>query len=124
MPIPPFSSGAKSRRQFLRTVSQAAGVLAATSLGSLRTFAQAKVEKKTMGERKLGIALLGLGSYSTGQLAPALLETKFCSLAGIVTGTPSKVETWTHRYDLPAKCIYNYENFDRMADNPAIDIVY
>ena len=37
---------------------------------------------------KLGIALVGLGKYSSGQLAPALKETEYCYLAGIVTGTP------------------------------------
>jgi glucose-fructose oxidoreductase len=41
-------------------------------------------------KRKLGIALVGLGSYSSGQLAPALQETKNCYLAGIVTGSPDK----------------------------------
>lgn len=39
--------------------------------------------------KKLGIALLGLGNYSNIQLAPALLETEYCRLVGIVTGTPA-----------------------------------
>jgi len=42
-------------------------------------------------EKTLGVALLGLGSYSLGQLAPALQLTKHCSLAGLITGTPSKL---------------------------------
>jgi predicted dehydrogenase len=74
--------------------------------------------------RKLGVALVGLGNYSTMQLAPALLETAHCSLAGIVTGTPEKAKTWADKYNIPAKNIYNYQNFDRIADNPDIDIVY
>jgi hypothetical protein len=40
--------------------------------------------------KKLGVALVGLGKYSEGELAPALEETKLCRLAGIVTGTPEK----------------------------------
>jgi hypothetical protein len=32
--------------------------------------------------KKLGVALVGLGGYSTGQLGPALRETKFCQIAG------------------------------------------
>ena len=40
--------------------------------------------------KKSGIALVGLGGYSSGQLGPALQETNNCYLAGIVTGTPSK----------------------------------
>lgn len=73
---------------------------------------------------KLGIALVGLGKYSSGQLAPALKQTTDCYLSGIVTGTRSKAEEWMKKYDIPAGNIYNYQNFDAIKDNPAIDIVY
>ena len=73
---------------------------------------------------KLGIALVGLGKYSSGQLAPALKETEYCYLAGIVTGTPDKAAKWKKQYDIPEKNIYNYSNFDEIKDNPDIDIVY
>ena len=73
---------------------------------------------------KLGVALVGLGNYSTGQLAPALQQTKHCYLAGIVTGTPEKAKTWAAKYNIPAKNIYNYQNFDGIKNNPDIDIVY
>jgi len=72
----------------------------------------------------VGIALVGLGYYSTDLLAPALQETSTAYLAGIVTGTPSKAQAWKEKYSIPEKNIYNYENFDRIADNPDIDIVY
>jgi len=74
--------------------------------------------------RKLGVALVGLGSLSTNQIAPALQKTKFCRLAGIVTGSPTKAAKWKARYNLPDKNIYNYETMEQMADNPDIDIVY
>jgi len=73
---------------------------------------------------KLGIALVGLGKYSGGQLAPALKETEYCYLAGIVTGTPDKATKWRKQYDIPEKNIYSYSNFDEIKDNPDIDIVY
>lgn len=73
---------------------------------------------------KLGVALVGLGYYSTDLLAPALQQTKECYLAGIVTGTPSKAEAWKKKYNIPDKNIYNYENFDSIANNPDIDVVY
>lgn len=74
--------------------------------------------------RKLGIALVGLGQYSTDQLGPALLQTKNCKLSGIVTGSPEKIPSWKKKYNLSDKNIYNYENFDKIADNKDIDIVY
>lgn len=73
---------------------------------------------------KLGIALVGLGSYAGGQLAPALMNTKLCRLSGIVTGTPAKEGQWAEQYGIPESNIYNYETYDRIADNPDIDIIY
>ena len=73
---------------------------------------------------KLGIALVGLGKYSSGQLAPALKETEYCYLTGIVTGTPDKASKWKKQYDIPEKNIYSYSNFDDIKDNPDIEIVY
>ncbi len=104
------------RRDFLRTSAKAAAVLAVP--GSLMNLTAARPETR------LGVALLGLGNYATNQLAPALGYTEHCRLAGIVTGTPSKIAEWKQKYDLPDKNIYSYDNFDSIADNPDIDIVY
>src|SRR6478736_4662661 len=73
---------------------------------------------------KLGIALVGLGYYSTDLLAPALQQTKNCYLSGIVTGTPAKAEAWKKQYNIPDKNIYNYQTFDQLANNDDIDVVY
>ncbi|HEV8272126.1 MAG TPA: Gfo/Idh/MocA family oxidoreductase, partial [Chitinophagaceae bacterium] len=73
---------------------------------------------------RLGVALVGLGYYSTDLLAPALQQTKNCYLAGIVTGTPSKAETWKAKHKIPDKNIYNYQTFDQIANNDDIDVVY
>jgi predicted dehydrogenase len=74
--------------------------------------------------KPLGVALVGLGSLSTNQLAPALKKTRRCRLAGIVTGTPAKAARWKSQYGIPDRSIYDYTTMDRMADNPDIDIVY
>jgi glucose-fructose oxidoreductase len=74
--------------------------------------------------QRLGVALVGLGYYSTDLLAPALELTRHCYLAGIVTGTPAKAEQWKKKYKLKDKNIYNYENFDSVANNPEIDVIY
>ncbi|AFK04338.1 oxidoreductase domain protein [Emticicia oligotrophica DSM 17448] len=75
-------------------------------------------------KEKMGIALVGLGYYSTDLLAPALQTTTNCYLAGIVTGTPEKAIKWKQKYNIPDKNIYNYQNFDSIANNPDIDVVY
>jgi len=110
--MPDFRTPA-SRRDFVRTLSLGVGA----TLLSPSTFALPP-------ERRLGVALVGLGKYSTGQLAPALQQTKLCRLVGIVTGSPSKAAKWKAQYSLADKDIYNYKTFDRIIDNPDIDIVY
>lgn len=80
--------------------------------------------QKNFKKDKLGVALVGLGYYSTDLLAPALQQTKHCYLAGIVTGTPSKAEAWKKKYNLPDKNIYDYKNFDQVAYNDEIDVIY
>ena len=75
-------------------------------------------------KERLGIALVGLGYYSTDLLAPALQQTKNCYLAGTVTGTPSKAESWKAKHNIPEKNIYNYQNFDQVANNDEIDVIY
>lgn len=104
------------RREFLVTAGLG-------SLGLMTVNARPYFNFKRPKER-LGVALVGLGSYSTNQLAPALLKTQHCHLAGVVTGTPSKAATWREKYQLAEANIYNYENFDAIANNDAIDVVY
>ena len=79
------------------------------------------------GERSsksLGVALLGLGYYAEHKLAPGLDQTKHCHLAGIVTGTPSKISNWKEKYNLEDPHIYSYENFEEIKNDKSIDIVY
>ena len=105
------------RREFMQ---QAMAGMAGLAMSPLAFSPSLGAQKKT----KLGVALVGLGYYSTDVLAPSLLQTQHCYLAGIVTGTPSKAERWKQTYSIPDKNIYDYGNFDSIANNPAIDIVY
>jgi len=105
----------QSRRDALKTLALGGGALMLNP-GSLLARSSAK--------DRLGVALVGLGYYSTDLLAPALQQTKNCWLAGIVTGTPAKAAAWKEKYKIPDKNIYNYQNFDSIANNPDIDVIY
>jgi predicted dehydrogenase len=119
----------KSRRKFIYDLGLAA--LSVPVISALSDCNNKPDEDKSMqriknekAAGKLGIALVGLGSYAGGQLAPALQQTEHCYLAGIVTGTPSKAEEWKTKYSIPAENIYDYKSFDKIKDNPDIDIIY
>ncbi len=109
-----------SRRSF---ITKSGFALSAAALGSpLPTDSIYASSDKRRG--KLGIALVGLGGYATQMLMPGFAHTKRCRLTGLVTGTPEKKVRYGKKYDIPDTHIYDYETFDRIADNPDIDIVY
>ena len=99
-------------------------LLSGCQSGGSQQAAEAPIPGSNADKQGLGIALVGLGNYSTGQLAPALQETEKCYLSGIVTGTPSKAEEWKAKYNIPEENIYNYETYDQIVDNDDIDIIY
>src|SRR4051812_500588 len=108
-----------SRRNFIYDLSLNAGygVLAAAGLTAAGSCGNSneKRTQKSEGQKnqdKLGVALVGLGGYSSGELAPSLQETSHCYLAGIVTGTPEKAVKWKKQYNIPDNNIYDYRNFD------------
>jgi glucose-fructose oxidoreductase len=70
-----------------RTFIKQAGVIASSAVFSSNVLIGATSLKK----EKLGVALVGLGYYSTSLLGPALQETAKCELKGIVTGSPEKI---------------------------------
>lgn len=105
------SSPDPSRRRLL-------AALGAAGIAGMLPIARARAS------RPLGVALVGLGYYSRDLLAPALRMTRHCRLAGIVTGTPAKAEAWQRRHGIPDRNVYDYTGFDRIADNPDIDVVY
>lgn len=104
-----------SRRRFLEQATLA------TALTAASPWARAAESKST---KKLGVALVGLGGYSTRQLGPALRETKFCQLAGVVTGDRAKGVQWARDYGFSQRSIYSYDTMTRLADDAAVDIVY
>lgn len=75
-------------------------------------------------KKKPGVAVVGLGTYSVNEILPAFAETSFCRLAGLVGGNPSKNAELKTKYNLNEKSIYTYDQFDSIADNDEINIVY
>jgi glucose-fructose oxidoreductase len=111
----------RSRRTFVRDMTLGAAFIAGGAAGSL---AAELAEATQGGERRLGVALMGLGLYARGQLGPGLRQTKLCRLAGVVTGSRDKGVRWSRQYGFPESHIWNYDSVHELAGNPDIDIVY
>ena len=102
------------RRGFIKNI----GIISGVTLLSPYLISSVRPKKK------IGVCLLGLGNYSTTILAPALQQTEHCKLVGIITGSPWKIPVWQKKYNIKDQNIYNYDNMQRISDNPDIDVVY
>ena len=97
-------------------VLAAGSALAASAVGS-PVWAQAD-------GRKLGYAIVGLGSYGLGMIIPQFKNCQHSKLVALVSGDAAKAKRVAAEYGVPEKNIYNYQNYDSIGDNPEIDIVY
>ncbi len=104
-----------SRRSFIASLGGAAAGLA---------LAPALRAADGPAPRKLGIALCGLGGYSNGELSPALLETKHAKLVAAITGTRAKGEKLAKLHGFDEANIYSYDQWDKVAADKEIDVVY
>jgi len=111
-----------SRRKFLQTMG-----VATLSLPFVPTYSKpignVSFHTDPYDGPVLRVAIMGLGSYGT-RVAEAMRSSTKAKLVGVISGTPSKIKDWQQKYDIPAKNCYNYENFDKIKNNPDIDAVY
>lgn len=110
-----------SRRDFLQKLSAAAIPL--SFLPACASGGSKEPSGQSADGPVLRVAIMGLGSYGT-RVAEAMKSCKKARLVGVISGTPSKVEDWQSKYNIPEKNCYNYENFDGIKNNPDIDAVY
>jgi predicted dehydrogenase len=110
------------RRNFLQKLVASAAIV--PMLSPYRALAQ--TDRTGTGSHPgttLRVALMGLGSYAA-RVAEAMQSCKRARVTGLISGTPSKLQEWGTKFGVPEKSRYNYENFDRIKDDPDIDAVY
>lgn len=107
-----------TRRQFVH--GTAAGLLAGGAMAQLASAQPAPAEGK-----KIGYALVGLGNLTIRQILPALKDAKYSKAVALVSGDPAKAKKLANEYGIDdSKGIYNYENYDKIADNADVDVIY
>lgn len=89
--------------------------------GLVPGFGMARAVKRP---RKIGYAVVGLGYYATQQIMPNFAGCEHARLVALVSGTPAKLERYGAQYGIPKTHRYSYADFDRIRENPDIDVVY
>ena len=72
--------------------------------------------------KKARYAVVGLGTYSVGQMLPVVKDCKYSAVTAFVSGSPQKARDLGARYGVSR--IYDYADFDKIAGNDQIDCVY
>src|SRR6266700_6212722 len=107
--MPDASHNEITRRGFMARVGQ--GLLAANVAGALLKDASAQLVVPEPPGRKLGWAIVGLGSLAINQILPAFAKCEKSKLVAFVSGHPDKASKLALRYGINPKNIYNYQNY-------------
>jgi len=106
-----------SRRTF--THNGVAAMLAAGTAPAFVTHARADEPNK-----KLGMAVVGLGGYATRSIGPEIAACQHVRLAGVVTGDAEKGKSWAKEHGFEQDAIYSYDSFDKIVSDDRIDFVH
>ena len=106
-----------SRRTF--THNGIAAMLAAGAAPAFVSHARADEPNK-----KLGMAVVGLGGYATRSVGPEIAACQHVRLAGVVTGDAEKGRSWAKEHGFEQDAIYSYANFDTIASDDRIEFVH
>jgi predicted dehydrogenase len=100
-------------------------MLAGAAAGAAAAMAlPRRLRAATPPARRIGFALVGIGKLTQTQLVPALRATKVAKLTALVSGHADKAKRVAAAEGVPERNIYSYETFDRIAQNPDVDVVY
>jgi len=113
---------AVTRRGFISKAGR--GLLAANFAGALLKGSEAELVVPEPPGKKLGWAIVGLGSLSINQILPAFAKCEKSKAVAFVSGHPDKAHKLALRYGVSGRNIYNYQNYDSIKDNPDVDVIY
>lgn len=75
-------------------------------------------------DQRIGWAIVGLGDFAINQILPTIGDTRMCKLTAVVSGNAEKARTIAQAYGVPSRSVYSYDDFDRIRDNPDVQVVY
>ncbi|MCW8085942.1 Gfo/Idh/MocA family protein [Sabulicella glaciei] len=130
----PMSSFSMPRRGLIRGTG--AGLIAASGSAAAQQGDPAPVraigrpmpklerEAPLSPEERVGFAVVGLGKFALNQILPSFAFCRQAKLVSLVSGDAAKAREVARQYGVPESGIHDYANYDRIADDPAIQVVY
>ena len=75
-------------------------------------------------DKRVGFAIVGLGRLSINQILPAFGRSKLCKPVALVSGEPEKAAKIAGQYGIKPSSLYTYANYDQLAQNPEVKVIY
>jgi predicted dehydrogenase len=75
-------------------------------------------------EQRVGFAIVGLGHLTLAEILPAFGQAKHCKPVALVSGDADKMAKVAKQYGIKASSCYSYANYDKLKDNPEVEVIY
>lgn len=73
---------------------------------------------------KVGWAIVGLGQLALGEIMPAFAGCQWSQPVALVSCHPAKAGIVAAAYGIRADAVYDYESFDRLAEDKHVEVIY
>lgn len=76
---------------------------------------------------RAGFAVVGCGRLTINQILPAMAKSKYCKPVALVSGSDGsldKAHKLARQYGIHKSAVYSYENFEQIAHNPEVKVIY
>ena len=81
----------------------------------------------TASDERVGFAIVGLGRLSINQILPAFAHSKYCKPVALVSGSDGsldKARRIAAQYGIRDSAIYSYADYEKLAKNPEVKVIY
>jgi predicted dehydrogenase len=137
----PPAAGTNPRRRFLRYAGQIAASVGGAGIASIAAaqatppvvsftpiFAPTEKPEETpkpdAWSDRVGFAIVGLGRLALNEILPAMAMSRHCKAVALVSGDREKAGKVARQYNIREEAIYDYQSFDRLAENPEVQVIY
>ncbi len=137
---PEIETPETSRRDFVKLAGASLALAATSQIAAAQAAAQAvapipnrptarplpelQEPLPNTDDQRVGFAVVGLGSFALNQILPNFQDSKKSKLVAVVSGDAAKAGRIARQYNLGPNSTYNYQNFDTIKNNPAVQVVY
>jgi predicted dehydrogenase len=75
-------------------------------------------------DQRVGYAIVGLGHLTLAEILPAFGQAKHCKPVALVSGDADKMAKAAKQYGIKPSSCYSYANYDKLKDNPEVEVIY